>query len=113
MIETLHIQINRFAFWCSVLMLVSGLISLALPLDAPRGVSHVERSQWLLANREIFILAWTNQIVAMITLTGALLGYAWLIRERNPLLAILGYLTLFASFISFIVPKFMAIWTIP
>ena len=49
----------------------------------------------------------------MAALTGIFAGFAWLARTRSPLAALIGALVLLTSFIAFIIPKFMAVWTIP
>lgn len=86
-----------------------------LPLDAPGdyNAEHAERIAWLNANREAFIAGWVNQIVAMLTLSGVLFGVAWQIRGKNPLRAILAAMVVLMSVVAFIIPKFMAIWTVP
>ena len=115
MSPTLDPQIHRLAFWSAVILLVAIVVSFALPLDVPGGAdaSHQDRVDWLLANRGTFILAWINQIVAMATLTGTFAGFARILRKRSPLAALLASLVLLTSFIAFIIPKFMAVWTIP
>lgn len=112
---SLDAQVVRFGFWCAVVALLSGVVSLALPLDVPAGyaATQAERIAWLNANRSTFILGWVNQIVAMLSLSGALAAIAWAIRHRNPLLSVLSALAVLGATIAFIIPKFMAIWTIP
>lgn len=61
----------------------------------------------------MFILGWINQILAMLGLSGVLLGIAWQIRKANALRAVLAAATVFGSAFAFLIPKFIAVWTIP
>jgi hypothetical protein len=91
------------------------MISFFLPLDAPKGYTaeHADRIAWLTANRDLFILGWLNQIAAMFSLSGVFFAIAWHIAVKNPLRAALAAMVVLLSVVAFIVPKFMAIWTIP
>ena len=112
---TLDLPMNRFGFWSAVIAIVSGMISFFLPLDAPEGYTaeHADRIAWLTANRDLFILGWLNQIAAMFSLSGVFFAIAWHIAVKNPLRAALAAMVVLLSVVAFIVPKFMAIWTIP
>ena len=112
---TLDLQMNRFGFWSAVIAIVTGMISFFLPLDAPGGYTaeHADRIAWLTANRDLFILGWLNQIAAMFSLSGVFFAIAWHIAVKNPLRAALAAMVVLLSVVAFIVPKFMAIWTIP
>jgi len=113
--RSLNYQISRLGFGCAILVLVTAVIAAFLPLDVPEGHSatHTDRIAWLLENRDMFILGWINQILAMLGLSGVLLAAAWQIRKANTLRAILAAATVFASVIAFLIPKFIAVWTIP
>jgi hypothetical protein len=91
------------------------MISFFLPLDAPGGFTaeHADRIAWLTANRDLFILGWLNQIAAMFSLSGVFFAIAWHIAVKNPLRAALAAMVVLLSVVAFIIPKFMAIWTIP
>jgi hypothetical protein len=106
---------NRFGFWSAVIAIVTGMISFFLPLDAPGGFTaeHADRIAWLTANRDLFILGWLNQIAAMFSLSGVFFAIAWHIAVKNPLRAALAAMVVLLSVVAFIIPKFMAIWTIP
>ena len=112
---TLDLQMNRFGFWSAVIAIVTGMISFFLPLDAPGGYTadHADRIAWLTANRDLFILGWLNQIAAMLSLSGVFFAIAWHIAIKNPLRAALAAMVVLLSVVAFIIPKFMAIWTIP
>ncbi len=62
-------QINRFGFWSAVVFIASLAISLFLPLDVPGGygAEHADRVAWLNAKQGVFILGWSNQVVAMLS----------------------------------------------
>lgn len=112
---TLNEQINRFGFWSIVVVILSGVIAMFIPLDAPGGytAAHADRVAWLSANRGIFIAGWVNQIVAMFSLSAVFFCGAWHVADKNPLRAIIAALFILMSVMAFIIPKFMAVWTIP
>ena len=108
-------KINRLGLWSAVIVIVTAVISVYLPLDAPGGYNaeHADRVAWLSNNRELFIAAWANQIVAMLSLSGVLFAIAWRIGSANPLRAIIAAMVVLMSVMAFIIPKFIAVWTIP
>ena len=108
-------KINRLGLWSAVIVIVTAVISVYLPLDAPGGYNaeHADRVAWLINNRELFIAAWANQIVAMLSLSGVFFAIAWRIGSANPLRAILASMVVLMSVMAFIIPKFIAVWTIP
>lgn len=112
---SLDYQINRLGFWCVIIALATTVVSFVLPLDAPEAYNaeHADRIAWLNAHRGAFIAGWVNQIIAMFTLSGVLFAIAWKIRIKNPLRALLAAMVILMSVVAFIIPKFMAIWTIP
>ena len=79
---TLDYQINRLGFWSAILVIVSGVVSMYLPLDIAAGATaeHADRVAWLITNRGAFIAGWVNQIVAMLLATCILFGITWQIR---------------------------------
>ena len=108
-------QLNRFGLWSSVVLIATMIISLFIPLDVPGGygAEHADRVRWLTENRDLFIFGWINQIAAMLSLSGVFFGVAWHIAQKNPLRAILAALAILLSVVAFIIPKFIAVWTIP
>lgn len=113
--QTLSYQINRFGFCSAIVVLLTTVVSMFFPLDVPGGFSaeHAHRIAWLNDNRGGFIFAWTNQIVAMLSLSAVLACSVWLAARNNPLLAILAAFFVALSTMAFIIPKFIAVWTIP
>ena len=112
---SLDAQVSRFGFYSAVIVLITGVVALLLPLDVPEGytAAHADRISWLNDNRGAFIGAWLNQIVAMLTLSGVFFSIAWQIKGKKPLRAMLAGITVLISVVAFIIPKFMAVWTIP
>ena len=108
-------RINRLGLWSVVVLIVTTVISLYLPLDVPGGYNaeHADRVAWLSSNRELFITAWANQIVAMLSVAGAFFAIAWRIGSTNPLTAIVAAMVVLMSVMAFLVPKFITVWTIP
>ena len=115
MMAKLDDQINQLGLWAVFVVLVSFVITLFLPLDVPDGLgaTQAERVDWLQINRAAFILGWINQLMAMMALTAVLLCTSWQIRRTNPLRALIAGLVICASCVIFVIPKFIAIWTIP
>jgi len=113
--SSLDNSINRLGFWSVFVVIVTAIISLYLPLDAPNGyaIEHSDRVAWLSNNRELFIAGWVNQIVAMLSLSGAFFAIAWRVRSTSPLVAMIAAMVVLMSVMAFIIPKFIAVWTIP
>jgi hypothetical protein len=112
---SLNNQVNQFGFWSAIVATLTLIASLFIPLDVPAGYSaeHAERVAWLNANRGTFIIGWINQIAAMLSLSGIFFAMCWRIANKNPLRAILAAMVVLVSVVAFIIPKFMAVWTIP
>ena len=112
---SLNNQVNQFGFWSAIVAILTLIASLFIPLDVPAGYSaeHAERVAWLNANRGTFIIGWINQIAAMLSLSGIFFAMCWRIANKNPLRAILAAMVVLVSVVAFIIPKFMAVWTIP
>lgn len=108
-------QIRQLGFWSAVIFLVTVVVSLILPLDVPNGLyaENADRVIWLNNNRSVFILGWVNQMISMLSLSGVFFGMAWCAAVRNPLRGIVGGIAILLSITAFIIPKFIAIWTIP
>ena len=113
--RSLDYSINRFGFWSVIVVVVTGVVAFVFPLDAPGGYTaeHVDRVAWLSANRGTFIAAWVNQIAAMFSLSAAFACGAWVVARKKPLHAILAALFVAMATMAFIIPKFIAVWTIP
>jgi hypothetical protein len=113
--STLDYQINRAAFWSAVAGVGTLVPSAFFPLDAPGGYNaeHADRVAWLAANSGAFITAWVVQIVSMLALSGVFAGVAWQISGKHPLRAIVAATVTLISIVVFIIPKFMAVWTMP
>ncbi len=113
--KPLDYQVNKLGLWCAVIAILTGVVAVFLPLDIPEGyaATHADRVAWLSENADTFIAAWANQIVAMLTLSGVFFAIAWKVRVNSPLQAILAGMVVLMSVMAFIIPKFMAVWTIP
>ena len=108
-------KVSRFGLWCAVLCVVTAVIATFLPLDVPDGytAAHAARLQWLTENRDAFVAAWVNQIVAMFSLSGLFLALCWRGRLKGPLSALVAAGAVAMATMAFVIPKFIAIWTIP
>ena len=113
--ESFDHRVSRFGWWCSLICILTAIVAALLPLDVPDGYSavHTERLQWLTENRDAFVAAWVNQIVAMLSLSGLFLALCWRGRLKGPLSALLAAGAVAMATMAFVIPKFMAVWTIP
>jgi len=113
--ESFDHRVSRFGLWCSLICIVTAIVAAFLPLDVSEGYSaaHTERLQWLTENRDAFVAAWVNQIVAMFSLSGLFLALCWRGRLKGPLSALLAAGAVAMATMAFVIPKFMAVWTIP
>lgn len=110
--STLNNQINKAAFWSAVVLIFAGVLSLFFPLDAPAGL-FADRVIWFSSNLGYFVLGWIVQIIAMLSLSVVFAGTAWQIAQPHPLRAFVAGTALLISVVAFIIPKFIAIWSIP
>jgi len=108
-------QINKLGFWSAITTIIVAVVSGFLPLDAPGGfgADHADRIAWFTANRGAFILGWANQIVVMLSSSGVLFCIAWQVSRNNPLRGIIAAVVVAMPVMAFIIPKFIAVWTIP
>lgn len=110
--QTLNNTINKAAFWSAVILILAGVLTVFFPLDAPQG-PFADRMMWFSANLGAFVTGWAVQMIAMLTLTGVLAGTAWQTAKSHPLSSFVAGIALLISVVAFIIPKFIAIWSIP
>ena len=110
--RTIDDALNKAAFWSAVVLILSGVLSVFFPLDAPEG-PFADRMQWYSSNVNAYVMGWVMQMIAMLTLSGVFAGTAWQIRRTNPLSSFLAGTAVLMATIAFIIPKFIAIWSIP
>lgn len=109
---TLDTTINKASFWTAIVLILAGVLSMFFPLDAPAG-TFAERMLWYSSNVNAFVMGWVVQMIAMLTLSGVFAGAAWQTRNSHPLSTFLAGVALLTATIAFIIPKFIAIWSIP
>ena len=111
----LNQKISRCGFWAVIAFFITAVLSMFLPLDIAGGyaAAHGDRVIWLQENRGMFIAGWVNQIISMFTLSGAFAAAAWIAVGNNALRGMLGLFFVAMSTMAFIIPKFIAVWTIP
>jgi len=110
--RTLNHTINKAAFWSAIGLIVAGILSMFFPLDAPEG-TFAERMLWYSSNVNAFAMGWVVQMIAMLTLSGVFAATAWQTRESHPLSTFLAGTAVLIATVAFIIPKFIAIWSIP
>ena len=104
--------INKMGLRSAILVVILGVLSGFFPLDAPQG-AFVDRMMWYSHNLTAFKLGWAVQIIAMLVLSGFFATIAWTARLSHPLSAFLAGVALLISVVCFLIPKFIAIWSIP
>ena len=111
----LNQKISRCGFWAVIVFFITAVLSMFLPLDIAGGyaAAHGDRVIWLQENRGMFIAGWVNQIISMFTLSGAFAAAAWIAVGNNALRGMLGLFFVAMATMAFIIPKFIAVWTIP
>lgn len=107
-VKPLDYQISRASFWSVIILILSGVLSLFFPLDAPAG-PFADRVIWFSSNLNMFILGWIVQMIAMLSLTVIFAGTAWQVARTHPLRAVVAGTVLLISLVAFIIPKFIAI----
>jgi hypothetical protein len=110
--QTLDDTINKAAFWSAIVLILAGVLSVFFPLDAPEG-PFADRMIWFSSNVGAFVMGWVVQMIAMLTLAGVFAGTAWQVRESHPVSTFVAGTALLISVVAFIIPKFIAIWSIP
>ena len=108
-------KISRCGFWAVIAFFITAVLSMFLPQDIAGGyaAAHGDRVIWLQENRGMFIAGWVNQIISMFTLSGAFAAAAWIAVGNNALRGMLGLFFVAMATMAFIIPKFIAVWTIP
>jgi hypothetical protein len=85
---------------------------LFFPLDAP-AAPFADRMLWYSANVNAYVMGWVLQMIAMLTLSALFAATAWQTRKSHPLSTFVAGTALLISIMAFIIPKFIAIWSIP
>jgi hypothetical protein len=108
-------QINRWGYWSVIIFAVTTVLSFYLPLDVANGydAAHSDRVTWLNEHRNVFVAGWVNQIVSMLSLSAAFAAAAWVAAGDNVLRGALGAFFVALATMAFVIPKFIAVWTIP
>ena len=104
--------INKLGLRAAILVVVLGVVSGFFPLDAPQG-AFGDRMLWYSHNLTAFTLGWAVQMIAMLVLSGFFATIAWTARSSHPISSFLAGTALLISVVCFLIPKFIAIWSIP
>ena len=104
--------IDRASFWSAIVLILAGVLSLFFPLDAPEG-TFADRMLWYSNNVGAFVMGWVVQMIAMLTLSGVFAGIAWQTRQSHPVSTFIAGAALLAATMAFLIPKFIAIWSVP
>ena len=105
-------QINAISFKATVIVVLLGIVSLFLPLEAPQATQEAA-AEWLINDLTLYMLGWLVQLILMFGTTTIFAGAAWQIYPTKPLRAIVLWVLTATTFIAFIIPKFIALWSVP
>lgn len=110
--STFDNTVSKAGYWSVIVVIGMLVLSMFLPLDAPEG-PFPDRMMWFSTHLGAFITGWLVQMIAMLTLTGVFAATAWQVRSSHPMSALIASTALLVSLVAFIIPKFIAIWSIP
>ena len=110
--QNLDDTINKLGLRTAILVVVLGGVSVFFPLDAPQG-AFGDRMMWYSHNLTAFVMGWAVQMIAMLVLSGFFATIAWTARGSHPISSFLAGTVLLISVMCFLIPKFIAIWSIP
>lgn len=111
-LEEIDNTISKGAFWSAMVLILTGVLMLFFPLDAP-AAPFADRMLWYSANVNAYVVGWVLQMIAMLTLSAIFAATAWQTRKSHPLSSFVAGIALLISVVAFIIPKFIAIWSIP
>ena len=110
--QELDNTISKGAFRSAIVLILTGVLMLFFPLDAP-AAPFADRMLWYSANVNAYVMGWVLQMIAMLTLSALFAATAWQTRKSHPLSTFVAGTALLISIMAFIIPKFIAIWSIP
>lgn len=110
--QELDNTISKGAFRSAIVLILTGVLMLFFPLDAP-AAPFADRMLWYSANVNAYVMGWVLQMIAMLTLSALFAATAWQTRKSHPLSSFVAGTALLISIMAFIIPKFIAIWSIP
>ena len=110
--QTLNHTINKTSFRTAIVLIMAGAMSVFFPLDSPEGL-FADRMLWYSANVDSYVMGWVIQMIAMLTLSGVFACEAWQTHESHPFSSFIAGIALLIATVAFIIPKFIAIWSIP
>ena len=110
--QELDNTISKGAFRSAIVLILTGVLMLFFPLDAP-AAPFADRMLWYSANVNAYVMGGVLQMIAMLTLSALFAATAWQTRKSHPLSTFVAGTALLISIMAFIIPKFIAIWSIP
>ena len=110
--QELDNTISKIAFQSAIVLVLTGVLMLFFPLDAP-AAPFADRMLWYSVNVNAYVMGWVLQMIAMLTLSALFAAIAWQTRKSHLLSTFGAGTALLISIMAFIIPKFIAIWSIP
>ncbi len=96
----------------SIVFLITGVISLALPLEAPVPTQSAAEL-WLNTEAGSYLFGWLNQVILMFASSVILLAAGLLIYSSAPLRAGAVWVLTLMSTLAFLMSKFLSLWSVP
>ena len=110
--EYFFTSLFRMGFAAVIVLIVTAILSLFLPLDAPEP-TQTAAAEWLNTVAGGYLAGWINQIVIMLACSVILAAGAALIYPSAPLrVGAVWILTLIATTV-FLIAKFLLLWAVP
>jgi hypothetical protein len=108
----LSTQINKIGFYAVALIIVFGVLSLFFPLSAPEATQE-GAIYWLMNSMSAYVVGWIVQIVGMLLCAVIFACVTWPVFAAAPIRAVVLWVLTCLSVMAFLIPKFIALWSVP
>jgi hypothetical protein len=95
-----------------IVLLITVVISLALPLEAP-DPTQIAAALWLNTEAGGYLFGWLNQLILMFACAVIFLAAGLLIYSSAPLRAGAVWVLTLMSTLAFLISKFLSLWSVP
>ncbi len=110
--QNITAQINSIGFKAVVIIIVTSVVSIFLPLEAPLPTQE-DAAYWLMNTMTGYTFGWLNQIIAMLACAVIFACAAWQFFANSPIRAIIILMLSSLSTLAFLIVKFMNLWAVP
>lgn len=110
--RNIHPAIFDLGYKAAFVFLITAVISLALPLEAPVPTQSAAEL-WLNTEAGGYLFGWLNQVILMFASSVILLAAGLLIYSSAPLRAGAVWVLTLMSTLAFLMSKFLSLWSVP